>query len=484
VVNIALVPRPVASGDPARVALIVGAETCTYGDLDDLVRRAAGALIARGVRAGDRVPVAAECEPTSVAAVLGAAWAGASAAVMNPRLTEAELRALIESSGCLRVGFAGEEYGATFDAALGARALRAGDARGGDPGSAPSEPAGADGDEALVLFTSGTTGLPKPVPMTHASIRRRIDAFAPPFDASVPTVVSLMCVPFAHVGGLLGVLVGLAGASTMVIQQRFDAGEWLRLVERYRVARAFLVPTMLRRILDHPGFSRSDLSSLQAVTYGAAPAPQQLVERAVEAMPNVVFVNVFGQTETLGAVTAFAPGDHAAAAARPGSVGQALPGAEIRIVDPATNETVSQGEVGEIWVRAPFTGSEEWIRTGDMGRLDEEGYLYPTGRLTERINRGGEKIVPTEVEAVLRDHPAVADAAVTGIPDADLGERVAAVIVARDPVTADELRAHCRKRLAGYKVPERIEFVDEIPTSDVGKVTRKGLVELLTKTSA
>ncbi|MFY9587467.1 MAG: fatty acid--CoA ligase family protein, partial [Actinomycetota bacterium] len=373
------------------------------------------------------------------------------------------------------VGVAATDVGPRMSEALGATALTAEDLT--TPGDAPAASLVSDQDVAVVLFTSGTTGVPKPIPLTHEILTRRVRSFAAPVDASADPSVAIVCVPFHHVAGLIGVLVGLAGGSTAVLQPRFDAGEWLRLVERHRVQRAFLVPAMLHRILDHPGFAGADLDALQMITTGAAPAGRALIERASAAMPNVAFINVFGQTETLGAVTALGPDDLRAGKA--GSVGRPLPDVEIRIVDPATGEEVPDGEAGEFWVRAPHTTSPGWVRSGDIVRRDAEGYLFAVGRLSDVINRGGEKIDPTEVEAALTAHVAIEAAAVCGVPDAELGERVGAVVVAREPVDVDDLRNWCRTRLAAYKVPERLAFVDEIPLTELGKISRKDLRAIL-----
>jgi long-chain acyl-CoA synthetase len=280
------------------------------------------------------------------------------------------------------------------------------------------------------------------------------------------------------VGGSLGLLGALHGGRTTVVQVRFDAGEWLRLVERHRISSAFLVPTMLQRILDHPDFATTDLSSVRALYYGAAAAPVALVTRAMAALPDVAFANIFGQTETLGAYTTLTPADHFAPE-RIGSVGRVNPGVEIRIVDPVTEEDVAPGDVGELWVLAEQTVQPGWLRTGDLARQDADGYLYPSGRLSDTINRGGEKFGPIEIETVLRAHPAVDDVAAAGVPDPEMGERVGVAIVAREPITADEVKAYCKERLAIYKVPERVVFVEGLPYSDTGKVVRRQLVELI-----
>jgi long-chain acyl-CoA synthetase len=265
---------------------------------------------------------------------------------------------------------------------------------------------------------------------------------------------------------------------------RFDAGKWLASVERHRVTTAFLVPTMLYRILEHPDFLRTDLSSLASLSYGAAPATPELIRRTMDALPGVALMNTFGQTETMGSITALGPGDHPPE--RLASVGQPLPGVEIRIVHPTTGEDVETGTVGELWVRSdvavvsqPEAGdgasSAGWFRTGDMVSADAEGYLFPAGRLSDTINRGGEKFAPSEVEEVVRAHPAVRDVAAVGVVDAEMGHRVGVAVVLGDSLELDELRAFCKGRIASFKQPERLLVVDELPITDFGKVDRKDL---------
>jgi len=235
-----------------------------------------------------------------------------------------------------------------------------------------------------------------------------------------------------------------------------------------------VVPTMLRRILDHPRFATTDLSSLRSLSYGAAAAPVDLIRRAVAALPDVDFSNTFGQTETLGAFAALTPDDHRRGD-RFGSVGRPLAGVEVRILDPVTGEEVPRGEAGEFVVRAGQNTTASWLHTGDTGWQDAEGYLFLSGRLSDTINRGGEKFGPVEVEEALRSHPAVVDVGVVGVPDADLGERVGAVVVADGPVTAEELVGHAATVLAGYKVPEYLVVADELPFTVLGKLDRPAL---------
>jgi len=283
---------------------------------------------------------------------------------------------------------------------------------------------------------------------------------------------------------MLGLLVALARGSTTVVQTRFDAGEWLALVARHAVTTAFVVPTMLYRILEHPDFSTTDLSSLTSLTYGAAPATPELIRRAIAALPGVALTNTFGQTETMGSITALGPGDHPPE--RLASVGKPLPGVEVRIAHPTTGEEVQQGTVGELWVRSdaavvsqPEAGDggtpAGWFRTGDMVSADSEGYLFPAGRLSDTINRGGEKFAPAEVEDVVRAHPAVRDVAAFGVPDDEMGHRVGVAVVVREPLDLEQLRLFCQGRIANFKQPERLLVLTELPITDFGKVDRKDL---------
>jgi acyl-CoA synthetase (AMP-forming)/AMP-acid ligase II len=199
----------------------------------------------------------------------------------------------------------------------------------------------------------------------------------------------------------------------------------------------------------------------------------------MEALPHVAFANVFGQTETLGAYTTLPPGDHRDPS-RAGSVGRPLPGVEVRVVDPDTGIDVETGTVGELWVNTSHNVTGEgWLHTGDLGRQDADGYVYPSGRLKDTINRGGEKFGPIEVEDAIRSHPAVRDVAVAGIADQEMGQRVGVALVTRYPLTLEELRSHCRDLIAYFKLPEHLKIVERIPYSDTGKVNRRQLAALI-----
>jgi acyl-CoA synthetase (AMP-forming)/AMP-acid ligase II len=203
-----------------------------------------------------------------------------------------------------------------------------------------------------------------------------------------------------------------------------------------------------------------------------------LLRAAMAAMPHVGFANVFGQTETLGAYTTLLPDDHRDPN-RVGSVGRPLPGVEVRVVDPETGIDVQPGTVGELWVNTSQNVIEGWLHTGDLARQDRDGYIYPSGRLKDTINRGGEKFGPIEVEEAVRTHPAIRDVAVAGVADAEMGQRVGAAVVARSAVTLEELRDHCRELIAYFKLPERMIIVDQIPYNDTGKVNRRQLAALI-----
>jgi long-chain acyl-CoA synthetase len=482
--QIARVLDDVVAVDPDRTALIIAGVPTSFGQLATAAGQAAAGLRAAGVSRGWRIPLVDDASVLAVATLIGATHIGAATALMNPRLTGPELALLTEAAGTASIGVVGSAYAAVgaeagIDPMLGTTILLSGRALNPEERTEP-----APTDDAVVLFTSGTTGTPKVVPLTHGALAPRVASFSPSVDP-VPAV-SIMCVPLVHVGGMLGLLVALAKGSTTVVQARFDAGEWLALVARHAVTTAFIVPTMLYRILEHPDFPTTDLSSLTSLTYGAAPATPELIRRAKEALPGVALTNTFGQTETMGSITALGPGDHPPE--RLASVGKPLPGVEIRIVHPTTGEEVQQGTVGELWVRSEVVVVADgpgrdgdvltppgWFRTGDMVSADGEGYLFPAGRLSDTINRGGEKFAPAEIEDVVRAHPAVRDVAAFGVPDDEMGHRVGVAVVVREPLDLEQLRQFCQGRIANFKQPERLLVLTELPITDFGKVDRKDL---------
>jgi acyl-CoA synthetase (AMP-forming)/AMP-acid ligase II len=459
---------------PDRVALVVDGEALTYRQLEHRIRQVEAALTDAGVGPGDRVALVNLGSVLSVATIFGAARLGAATAQMNAYLTPGELGQLAELTGT-RTGVAGDRYAESLGSVLDGPVLVE-EQVFNTAVDEDAEPAsvGGDADTALVLFTSGTTGLPKPIPISHGVVADRLAFYSKPIDPEVPQVVDMMSAPIFHIAGTLGLFVSLHQGKQMVLLPKFDPTQWLMLVERHRVTQTFVVPTMLRRILDHPDFATTDLSSLRSLSYGAAAAPVDLVRRAVATFPTVDFSNTFGQTETLGAYAALTPDDHRRGD-RFDSVGRPLAGVDLKIVEPGTDREVEPGGVGEFVVRADQNTTTEWLHTGDTGRQDDEGYLYLVGRLSDTINRGGEKFGPVEVEEVLRSHPLVVDAGVVGVPDPDLGERVGAMVMVSEPVPVEALLRHCAAALATYKVPEYLEFSDELPVTVLGKPDRLAL---------
>jgi acyl-CoA synthetase (AMP-forming)/AMP-acid ligase II len=477
-INLAALADAAIDEAPARLAFIFPGGPCSYRDLDDAIARVTACLLDAGVQPADRVPIIDVASPMSVAGIIAAARLGAAAALINPALRPGEMEALLTTGGCRRLALVGDAFAGSARAVLGPDLITASHVFRTDPVVPDPRHDMGDNDIALVLFTSGTTGTPKAVPIPHGVLTTRITGFASPFSPDVRAVMNIMCVPFHNVGGSLGVLGSLYAGNTFVVQERFEAGEWLHLVNRHQAAGAFLVPTMLQRILDHPSFAASNLDSLISISYGAAAAPRELIERAMHALPHVALANLFCQTETLGAYAAFSPEDYRHTG-RLGSIGRPLPGVRLRVVRPRSEVAVEVGEIGEILVLSPHNVEPGWLRTGDLARADTDGYLYSAGRLADTINRHGVKFGPIEIDAVLRRHPAVSDVAVTGIPDSASGERVEAAVVLARPSTEAELRSFCLENLARFKVPERITFVADIPYNETGKVNRSALVALL-----
>jgi acyl-CoA synthetase (AMP-forming)/AMP-acid ligase II len=309
-------------------------------------------------------------------------------------------------------------------------------------------------------------------------------------------------VPLYHIAGVTLMMTSVFGGRRLVVLRQFEPTEWLETVQRERITHAFVVPTMLKRILDHPDFGRYTCTSLEVLAYGAAPMPLSVIRRAIAMFPPTVgFINAFGQTETTATVSMLLPEDHRLEGSPPEverklqrllSIGRPLPDVEVRIVD-AEGAEVAPGEIGEIIVHTPrlmkgyLSPSEAtaqtmvngWLHTRDMGWMDADGYLYLAGRQDDLIIRGGENISPAEVEVVLQTHPAIEEAAVIGVPDVDWGEQVMAIIVRRadSPLTVEEVIDWCQQRLASYKRPAMVRFVRELPRNPLGKVLRKELRE-------
>ncbi len=359
------------------------------------------------------------------------------------------------------------------------------------PDAGPLQVDRVDDDLADILYTSGTTGRPKGVAVRHVNA-----SLVPPMAPSWSGGAWLHASPMFTFAGLAFVYnpmkLGLRG----IYMPKFDAGRWLEVVAEEHPVAVFLVPAMTHLLLDHPGFAAADLSSIQICAVGSAPLAPFVVERLQEKMPQAMVNNNYGMTEA-GSVYCITPKGEAKR--RPGSVGQPVPPAEVRIVDELGHE-LPVGEVGEVRLKIPgrtreYFGDPEataetwvngWLVTGDLGKVDEDGFLYIVGRSKDVIIRGGNNIHATDVEHVIVSHDDVLEAAVVGAPHAVLGEDVVAFVVLRPGVAADPdaLRAYCLTQLADYKVPRQWHVVDELPRNATGKVVKPELRRRLEASAA
>jgi acyl-CoA synthetase (AMP-forming)/AMP-acid ligase II len=351
------------------------------------------------------------------------------------------------------------------------------------------------------MYTSGTTALPKGVLLSYGGFVEYVFSTTEPGTEETTDVV-LLVAPIYHVAGCSALMTAVFGAKLLVIQRQFEPTAWLEAVQNEKVTNAFVVPTMLKRILDHPDFDKYDLSSLQMLSYGAAPMPLPVIRRAIEKFPKTCsFMNAFGQTETTSTVTLLGPEDHRLEGTeeeiqkkltRLASIGRPAEDVTLLILDENGN-AVPPGTIGEIAIRVPRAMSgywkreeetsktlvDGWIRTRDMGWIDEDGYVFLAGRMSDMIIRGGENIAPEQVEGVLNSHPAVDECAVIGIPSEDWGETVKDIVVLKKDasVTEHELIQYCKQHMSSFKAPESVEFTDELPRNSVGKILKNVLRE-------
>jgi len=458
-------------------AVIDGSIVWTWRELDAKANSVAAGLHAAGLRPGDRVAHLARVSAGSVAFLHGAARAGVVVATLNERLTRREISAILvelEVRGLVSGSGSGDLPRRLTLSVLTLDELLAG-------AGEPAAWAGGARAAAVIVATSGTTGTPRGALLTHGSLA----ASATAWNEFVPPATGwLASLSIAHVGGLGVVWRAALSGAPVVIPAGTDPTSLLAAVSETRVSHVSLVATQLSRLLDAAGGEPAP-SNLRAVLLGGGPLPPELVMRALAFGWPVV--PTYGMTETASGVTALATAE---AAARPDSAGRALPGVELRVARPGSDG------IGEIEVRGPsvFSGyvgvgpesadtftSDGWYRTGDMGRIDAEGYLTVADRRLDLIVSGGENIYPAEVEAVLTNHPAVADAGVAGRADARWGAVPVAAVVLRPgaSVSDDELRAYCRDRLATFKVPVAIVHLPALPRTGAGKLQRRALRDLL-----
>jgi long-chain acyl-CoA synthetase len=497
-----------AMGD--RVAFQNGADRLTYQQLFE----AAGALAA--ALDDGRTKHLAMLDVSTLAlpiGVFGASWAGIPFAPLNYRLTDPELDALIAqlNPGCLvtdaaRAARLGQRLVPTADGqyvAVGTRESLLETTRA--PGARlREEPWSMDPDDtAILLFTSGTTGAPKAAVLRQKHLVSYVLGTVE-FMSADEADASLNCVPPYHVAGMAAIASSVYSGRRVVQLANFSAEAWLETARREQITHAFVVPTMLARIVDAlAGQSDAGLPSLRALSYGGGKMPLSVIEKAMKLFPQTDFTNAYGLTETSSTIALLGPQDHRDAFAsadekarkRLVSVGQPLPTVEVKVCDAETGETLPSGEHGLIHVRGEqvsgeYRGrgsqldAEGWFNTRDGGYLDEAGFLFLEGRMDDVIVRGGENMSPGEIEDVLLTHAGVLDACVVGVPDEQWGEAVAAVVVLspKATATATELQQWVKDRLRSSRTPERIEFWTELPYTETGKLLRRKVREALRET--
>ncbi len=459
------------SRDPAVIA-----PAATWSG-DDLLAYAGGAadwLDAIGAPAAAPVAALLTSTPAAFALVIAGAATARPLAPLGPRLTVRELRACLES---LDAGFLITEPEWTDVACEAAASSGAHVAVVPEPATSARRLglAAADDATAFVLHTSGTSGLPKSVAYREDRTRRRSEINAR-LGSLGPGSVFASASPFHHIAGWGNYAVALAAGAAVVPLPRFSVEAWKALAS-HRTTNALLVPTMIDILLDAGVL---DIGTISFLHYGASQIHPDTLARVLTALPSVGLVNIYGQTEG-SPITCLTPDDHRRAAAGHtellASVGRAAPEVTLHIDSP---DDAGIGEVCASAFHLMRRDADGWLRTGDLGRIDEEGYLYLAGRTGDRIIRGGENVYPQEVEHVLREHDEVSDCAVVGAPDVRWGEVVQAYVVPVDPTSPPDsamLRAWARSQLAGFKVPTRWVFVAELPRNAAGKVLRQHLAE-------
>jgi acyl-CoA synthetase (AMP-forming)/AMP-acid ligase II len=485
-----------------RAAVVDGpsGRTLTYGQLAAGVRQLAAGLAARGFGQGDVFAVYSPNLPEYAVAFYGVSAAGGAITTVNPLYTAGELATQLADAGARFLLTAPPLLDRAIEAATRSGVEEVfvfGEAKGATPlaslfpatGTAPPS-VGIDPAIDLVAlpYSSGTTGLAKGVMLTH----RNLVATLVQWNAVLPTGPQdrlIAVLPFFHMYGL-GLLMGWAlwCGATLVSMPRFELEEFLGVLQDQRITRAFLVPPIVLALAKHPLVASYDLSALELIGSGAAPLDAEVARACAERVGCPV-VQGYGLTETTTAVagTAGAP-----LGPRHGSVGVLLPDTEARVVDPASGHDLAVGAPGELWVRGPqvmrgylnaelataaVLDPDGWLRTGDLCRVDPDGYLFVVDRVKELIKYKGYQVAPAELEAVLLAHPQVADVAVIRSPDQEAGEIPKAFVVANGPVDPEALMAWVAERVAPYKRIRRVEFVDQIPKGPYGKILRHILLE-------
>ncbi|MGQ0585181.1 MAG: fatty acid--CoA ligase [Reyranella sp.] len=500
--GLADIVRAHARERPDAAAIVHEGRTTRYGALDRAASRAANGLIADGIRPGVRVAHLDKSSDLYFELLFGIAKANAVMVSVNWRLAPPEVLHIVNDAEA-EILFVGEEYFPVIEkirnelktvrkiVALGPRhgAWESfAEWRDRNADTDPRLPAHPK-DTAVQFYTSGTTGLPKGAELTNANFAFMFEQWTRSWLLK-PGAQNIVCLPMFHIGGAGWGIAGLFAGATNHVMREFVPVNVLETIQRERIQVMLLVPAMILFLVQAPQIRETDLSSLQLIVYGAAPIPAELLKQAMTVF-GCGFQQVYGLTETTGAITLLPPEDHDPSDPRKLlSCGYAQVGVELRIVDDAGKD-LPLGQVGEIAIRSPQVMHGywrlpdatkraihgDWFFSGDAGYLDDKGYLYIYDRVKDMIVSGGENIYPAEVESALFGHPDVADVAVIGVPDERWGEAVKAVVVKKPGarVTAGELITWARDRIAGYKLPKSVDFIEALPRNPTGKILKREL---------
>lgn len=473
--------------------------TQSYAALDANVRKVAAALAASNIGHQERVAYLGLNSDTYIELFFGAAFSGRILIPINWRLAAPEVAYILRDCEAQIVfvdpDFADLAHGVRDECPKLREIIEVPNGyeawRDAATCAEPSTMEATSKDVLVQMYTSGTTGFPKGALLTHESLLAAIakgKLVNREWSEWDETDIALMAMPCFHIGGTVWGFQTLCNGGTCVILDKPDIAQIIETIAAQHITKMFAVPAVLLTILNHPDTASTDLSSMQEVFYGASPIPPATLKRAMETF-GCSFIQYYGMTEVSGSITYLPPEDHdIAGTPRMASCGKPFPNVEIRVAD-ETGADVPTGSVGEILIKADsimkgywnrpddteaaFHG--EWYRSGDAGYLDEDGYVYLFDRVKDMIVSGAENIYPAEVEAALMDHPAIADTAVIGVPDETWGEAVKALVVKRNDVTAEAIIDFARTKIAGYKVPKSIDFVDDLPRNPSGKILKKEL---------
>ena len=489
---------------PDKVALVYASDNrkWTFAELDHEACQCANALREMGVEAQDRIAYVDKNTPEYFTYLFGASKLNAVTVAVNWRLAAPEMEYILHHSQA-KVLLIGEEFLPLLeDIKLGLEhVVILGDPGGSvypsyrqwiadQPGSDPAYTADPD-DTCFQLYTSGTTGLPKGVESSHSNLIAGINGSFEALNYS-DSSVNQVCMPLFHIAGSGWAMVGFIAGATTILLREANMQEILRTIPSHSVSHSLFVPAVLKFLLDEPGVQEVDFTSLQVIVYGASPISEQVLIDSIETF-QANFYGVYGLTETTGSVTRLEPWDHDPGGPKAEllrSVGKPSNGHVIRIMNTETGTELSNGEVGEIWIRGPQVmrgywrdekataeaiDTEGWFRSGDVG-YKKDAYLYIHDRVKDMIISGAENIYPAEIENVLMAHPGVADVAVIGVPDEDWGEAVKALICRSDPSLGEaELIEYCRQRIAHYKCPSSIDWLEQLPRNPSGKILKTEL---------